>query len=309
MCSKGRLPYGSWHACWVCWLLMLSHARTIAAVPLWSNEDFGIRAYGLVVPSGGSSHHLRAFLRASCREQSGILVYGFIGLFKTDGGLVAARIASHFKSSITSTDGLKLLLMSRVDKHSTPLAVMHVPREGLLRVEALLTGPGPYDLSSAGASWKIELALPCCSCQSSSNDGSRPSSTRSSPTWNTSSPFAPGLWNVLTITSNSQLAIEDLAFLLLQHHKYHRRVGFKGTIVRGSIGQAQLLAKLDVLQQALAHEGLLLWPWVSSYCWTAAAPDVSLHWCCCLCCTMTFDIWHHRIRTCCSGCVVLWLPV
>eukprot|EP00775_Hariotina_reticulata_P012256 gene12256-12394_t len=55
--------------------------------------------------------------------------------------------------------------------------------------------------------------------------------------------------------------MEDLAFLILQHHRYHRRAGFKGTIVRGSTAQAQLLSKMDMLDKALKDEGLLLWPW------------------------------------------------
>eukprot|EP00775_Hariotina_reticulata_P012255 gene12255-12393_t len=137
---------------------------------------------------------------------------------------------------------------------------MHVATEGLLRVEAVLAGPGPYDISSAGASWRIPLAVPCCSCDLSNSDSSRHSGIGSS-TWNSPSPFAPGLWNVLTTTSDSALPIEDLAFLILQHQRYHRRIGFKGTIVRGSSAQAQLLSKLGLLKEALTDEGLLLWPW------------------------------------------------
>jgi len=194
-------------------------------------------------------------------------VYGFIALFPTHGGYSASRQAQHYKPTIKNTKGPKLMFISRADKNSTPLAVMHVPAEGLWRVEALLPGPGPYDLSSAGATWRISLALPCCSCQSSSSDANRTSGTVTSTIRNTTNPFAPGLWNVLTTTSDSGLPAQDLAFLILQHHQYHSRVGFKGTIVRGSAGQAHLLAKMDVLQEALKDGGLLLWPWVSSCGW------------------------------------------
>jgi hypothetical protein len=240
------------------WLLVLRHSHASNALsPLLTNEAVGVRVYNLVVPFQGFPQHLRLFLRSSCREQNRvIIVYGFIGIFpmQSVNRTSHPRGAEHYKSYVIA-ERPQLLLIRRGDNSSTPLSVVHVGNDGFLRVEALLTSPGVYDLSSAGAVWNSPMALPFLSCNLSRD---------SSTAFNPNIPFSPGLWNVLTTTSNSVLTIEDLAFLILQHHRYHRRVGFQGTIVRGSIAQAQMMAKLDLLQEALKNEQLLIWPWVSS---------------------------------------------
>jgi len=148
------------------------------------------------VPSGGLHHHLRLFLRHPVANSKASAVYGLIGLFPIHTGTPVPHDSLHYTShrpNTTGTEGPQLLLISKVDKSSIPLSVIgseQVESKGLLRVEALFARPDLMTLSSAGATWRYSLALPCCLCQSISSDHSRESSSTSNTTFDTNGPFA-----------------------------------------------------------------------------------------------------------------------
>lgn len=104
--------------------------------------------------------------------------------------------------------GLPLPLL--LHRHSkVPLAWVGPRDWGLWRVRAQLSElEGPFQLAVAGSATVQDLPHPLCPAQQQQLPGTPD--------------LAGGTWNVLTTTSNSTLDPKTLAFLVMQHHTYHR---------------------------------------------------------------------------------------
>lgn len=148
------------------------------------------------------------------------------------------------------------------------------PRDwGLWRVRAQLLEPeGPFQLAVAGSATVQDLPHPLCPAQQQQQLTGTPD-------------LAGGTWNVLTTTSNSTLDPKTLAFLVMQHHTYHR----------SAHNRPRLLGALD--QTARKHQTCALTcVWNSSVPTAGSAVDRSLQ---------APKLYAYQLRVLC--CAVLWL--